>query len=98
MVQEEQAVSATFILNDHLERVARELMARGQYGSLDAVVEAGLQLLQERAEEDAAKLDELDRKLQAAVDGVEAGRVRPAKDVFDDVKARLKKRIAVPGS
>lgn len=89
---------ATFVLNDDLERLARELMARGRYASLDAVVEAALQLLQERAEEDAAKLDELDRKLQAAVDSVEAGRVRPAKDVFDDVKARLRKRITAPGN
>jgi antitoxin ParD1/3/4 len=87
-------VAATLTLDEHLERFAREQVATGRYASVDAVVAAALNLLRERAEEDAAKLEELDRMLQAAVDDVEAGRVRPAKDVFDEIEARLKKRIA----
>ena len=85
---------ATVTLDDHLERLAWAQVESGRYGSIEEVVEAALRLLQEQVAEEVEVSIELDRMLQAGVDSADAGRVHSADDVFDEVEARLRKRIA----
>jgi antitoxin ParD1/3/4 len=66
------AISAE--LGETLEKVVADLVENGRYNSKSEVLREGVRLVQERE----ARLRELDSKIQAGLDDIEAGRVRPA--------------------
>ena len=77
------AVSAD--LGETLESVVTELVASGRYHSKSEVLREGVRLVQERE----AKLAALDAAIARGLADADAGRVRPASDVFDRLEAKL---------
>lgn len=53
------SVKASISLTESQEAFARDLVARGRYPSLSAVMQQGLELLREQAEADAAETEAL---------------------------------------
>jgi antitoxin ParD1/3/4 len=68
----------------HLEAVVTRLVEIGRYSSKSEVLREGIRLLYQREK----RLEALDAALARGLADVEAGRVRPAKDVLDRLKAR----------
>ena len=77
------AISAE--LGETLEKVVADLVENGRYNSKSEVLREGVRLVQERE----ARFRELDAKIQAGLDDIEAGRVYPADEVFDRVRKRI---------
>jgi antitoxin ParD1/3/4 len=78
------AISAD--LGEKLEAVVNDLVANGRYNSKSEVLREGVRLVQERE----AALAELYAALDEGISDIEAGRSRPAEEVF----AELRKRFA----
>lgn len=76
------AISAE--LGDTLEKVVTDLVENGRYNSKSEVLREGVRLVQERE----ARFKELAAKLQAGQDDIDAGRVKPADEVFDRLVAK----------
>ncbi|SDP47813.1 antitoxin ParD1/3/4 [Phyllobacterium sp. YR620] len=68
----------------NLEAVVERLIKSGHYNSKSEILREGIRLVDEREKRLAA----LDAALARGLEDVEAGRVRPAQDVFDELKAR----------
>ena len=77
------AISAD--LGENLERVVNDLVKNGRYNSKSEVLREGVRLVQERE----AALARLDAALAQGLADVEAGRTRPAEEVFDEIEAEL---------
>ncbi len=73
-------------LGQQLETYVTALVSTGRYGSKSEVLREGLRLLQERE----TRLAALDAALARGIEDADAGRVRPAKDVFDRLEARFR--------
>ncbi len=69
-----------------LEEALERLVATGRYASKDQVIREGVRLLEERDR----KLEALDAALAHGIADVEAGRVKPARDVFDRLEKKYK--------
>jgi antitoxin ParD1/3/4 len=78
------AISAD--LGEVLEKVVTDLVENGRYNSKSEVLREGVRLVQERE----ARLRQLDAKIQAGLDDIDAGRTIPAEEVF----AELRKLVA----
>lgn len=76
------AISAD--LGEVLEKVVADLVENGRYNSKSEVLREGVRLVQERE----ARLRELDAMLAGGQADIDAGRVRDAEDVFDELLAR----------
>lgn len=76
------AISAD--LGEVLEKVVIDLVENGRYNSKSEVLREGVRLVQERE----ARLRELDAMLAEGQADIDAGRVRDAEDVFDELLAR----------
>ncbi|AVF05875.1 MAG: type II toxin-antitoxin system ParD family antitoxin [Devosia indica] len=76
------AISAD--LGEVLEQVVTDLVENGRYNSKSEVLREGVRLVQERE----ARLRELDAMLAEGQADIDAGRVRDAEDVFDELLAR----------
>jgi len=76
------AISAD--LGEMLEKVVADLVKNGRYNSKSEVLREGVRLVQERE----ARLRELDAMLAEGQADIDAGRVRDAEDVFDELLAR----------
>jgi antitoxin ParD1/3/4 len=76
-------------LTPELERIVREQVESGRYGSSGEVVRDALLLLEQRERERAARLEELRREIQK---GIDSGPARP----FDaeDLKRRIREKLA----
>jgi antitoxin ParD1/3/4 len=74
------AISAE--LGETLEAVVNDLVARGRYNSKSEVLREGIRLVQERE----AALAEFYEKLDRGLDDIEAGRTRPAEEVFAELR------------
>jgi antitoxin ParD1/3/4 len=70
----------------NLESVVKRLVASGRYNSKSEVIREGIRLVEEREK----KLAALDAALARGVADVESGRVHPADEVFDELRARYK--------
>ncbi|NTS32286.1 type II toxin-antitoxin system ParD family antitoxin [Phyllobacterium sp. BT25] len=68
----------------NLEAVVERLIKSGRYNSKSEILREGIRLVDEREKRLAA----LDAALARGLEDVEAGRVRRAQDVFDELKAR----------
>ncbi|MGA0565249.1 type II toxin-antitoxin system ParD family antitoxin [Ancylobacter sp. VNQ12] len=73
-------------LGQQLETYVTALVSTGRYGSKSEVLREGVRLLQERE----TRLAALDAALARGIEDADAGRVRPAKDVFDRLEARFR--------
>ena len=82
------AISAD--LGNHLEEYVKELVTKGRYNSKSEVLREGVRLVQERE----AKLAALDAAIARGLADVEAGRVKPAEEVFDRLEAKYKAKAA----
>jgi len=76
------AISAD--LGAHLEGVVNELVGNGRYNSKSEVLREGVRLVQEREKRLAA----LDAALAKGLADAEAGRIKPAEEVFDRLEAK----------
>jgi antitoxin ParD1/3/4 len=76
------AISAD--LGTHLEGVVNELVSTGRYNSKSEVLREGVRLVQEREQRLAA----LDAALAKGIADADAGRVKPAEEVFDRLEAK----------
>jgi len=74
------AISAE--LGDILEKVVADLVENGRYNSKSEVLREGVRLVQERE----ARFRELEAKLQAGQDDIDAGRLHPAEEVFTELR------------
>ena len=80
----------TITLPKELERFVSDQVGSGQYPNPDEVVSHGLRLLQERAEHQQQKLEDLRQAVAVALKEVERGEVAP----FDPMEtlARIQNR------
>lgn len=76
------AISAE--LGQQLENYVNRLVASGRYHSKSEVLREGVRLLQERE----LRLTALEEALARGLADVEAGRVKPATEVFDRLEAK----------
>lgn len=77
------AISAE--LGKTLEKVVSDLVASGRYNSKSEVLREGVRLVQERE----ARLRDLDAKIQAGLDDIDAGRTYAAEEVFAEIRQRI---------
>ena len=73
-------------LGKKLEAVVSALVERGRYNSKSEVLREGVRLVQEREKH----LKALDAAIARGVADAEAGRVKPARKVFDRLKAKYR--------
>lgn len=71
-------------LGSHLETFVTSLVETGRYNSKSEVLREGIRLIQERE----ARLAVLDNALARGLADAEAGRVKPAADVFARLEAK----------
>ena len=83
---------SSFALGEHFEGFIRSMVASGRYNNASEVVREGLRALEDRELERAKDQAELDAFLAESFDDIEAGRVRPAEDVFDEILRELQER------
>jgi antitoxin ParD1/3/4 len=74
-----------------LNAFVHQVVATGMYESEEAVIVAGLRLLQEHER----RLEELRAKLQPAIDSLDRGEGKPLD--FEDIKIRGRQRLAAEG-
>lgn len=71
-------------LGQQLERFVSQLVESGRYGSKSEVLREGVRLVQERETRQAA----LDASIARGLADADAGRTRPASEVFDRLEAK----------
>jgi antitoxin ParD1/3/4 len=76
-------------LGPKLEAFVTELVANGRYNSKSEVLREGVRLIQDRE----ARLAAFDAAIQRGLDDVEAGRAKPASEVFDRLEAKYRAMI-----
>jgi len=81
------AISAE--LGEKLEAVVADLVKNGRYNSKSEVLREGVRLVQERE----AALSRLDAALARGIADADAGRVRPAEEVFAELRAKYQAMI-----
>jgi antitoxin ParD1/3/4 len=84
MENRKMAISAD--LGDALESFVTKLVATGRYNSKSEVLREGVRLVQERE----ARLATLDAAIARGLADADAGRVRPAGEVFDRLEAKYR--------
>jgi antitoxin ParD1/3/4 len=89
----EEASMPSSVALGNLESAVKRLVASGRYNSKSEVIREGIRLVEEREK----KLAALDAALARGVADVEAGRVHPAAEVFDELRARYKGMAESPG-
>jgi len=70
-----------------LEEVVDRLVETGRYNSKSEVLREGVRLVEEREK----RLEALDQALAKGLADVEAGRVKPAKEVFEELRKRYRR-------
>ncbi|RYE85862.1 MAG: type II toxin-antitoxin system ParD family antitoxin [Hyphomicrobiales bacterium] len=78
------AISAD--LGEKLEAVVNDLVANGRYNSKSEVLREGVRLVQERE----ARLREVYAAIDRGLADADAGRVRPASEVFAEIRAQAR--------
>src|SRR5260221_38922 len=87
----ESRMPRSVALGDHFEQFINDQVESGRYTNASDVLRAGLRLLEDHEQRRALQLDELRRAVQA---GRDSGLGRPADQVFNEVEARLRRRVA----
>jgi antitoxin ParD1/3/4 len=73
-------------LGEQLEKVVNDLLTTGRYNSKSEVLREGVRLVQERE----AKLAVLDAAIAKGLADADAGRVRAADEVHEELRTRYK--------
>jgi antitoxin ParD1/3/4 len=76
-------------LGESLDRFVDGLLTDGRYNSKSEVLREGVRLIQERE----TKLAALDAMIAKGLADVDAGRVTPAEEVFEELQARYKAKL-----
>jgi antitoxin ParD1/3/4 len=71
-------------LGPHLEEFVNKLVNKGRYNSKSEVLREGVRLIEERE----ARLAALDAALARGIADADAGRVKPAEEVFARLEAK----------
>jgi antitoxin ParD1/3/4 len=79
---EDRMISAE--LGKQLESYIQQLVDTGRYGSKSEVLREGVRLVQERE----TRLLALDASIMRGIADADAGRTKPASDVFDRLEAK----------
>jgi|TARA_R110002020_G_scaffold379037_1_gene590054 antitoxin ParD1/3/4 len=79
---EDHMISAD--LGRQLESYIQQLVDTGRYGSKSEVLREGVRLIQDRE----TRLVALDASIMRGIADAEAGRTKPARDVFDRLDAK----------
>ncbi len=85
------AISAD--LGDALETFVNKLVATGRYNSKSEELREGVRLVQERE----ARLAALDAAISRGLADADAGRVKPASEVFDRLEAKYRAQAEAKG-
>jgi antitoxin ParD1/3/4 len=72
-------------LTPEIERLVQERIQRGQYASVDALVEEAVHRL---VEEDEEEIQETRAVIDGALEQSRRGEGRPAEEVFEEVRAK----------
>lgn len=83
---------SSFALGEHFETFIKSMVASGRYNNASEVVRDGLRGLEERERQRERDEAELEAFFVESFADIEAGRVRSAEDVFNDLKRKLKER------
>jgi antitoxin ParD1/3/4 len=81
-------------LGKQLEEFVANLVASGRYRSKREVLQEGVRLIQERE----AQLADLDAAIARGIADADAGRVKPAAEVFDRLEAKYRAMAEAKGS
>jgi len=81
-------------LSGESARIVEDQLARGKYASADAVVEAALQLLKAREQEQRQELQRLRQMIQEGADDLDAGRLVDGETVMRESRERLLAKAA----
>jgi antitoxin ParD1/3/4 len=81
-------------LSDELEEFVADLVASSRYRSKREVLQEGVRLVLERE----ARLSDLDAAIARGVADADAGRVKPAAEVFDRLEAKYRAMGQTRGS
>ncbi|MDR3015762.1 type II toxin-antitoxin system ParD family antitoxin [Delftia acidovorans] len=73
-------------LGKQLEGYVQQLVDTGRYGSKSEVLREGVRLVQDRE----TRLTALDASIRRGLADVDAGRTKPAGDVFDRLEAKYR--------
>ncbi|EHK57483.1 type II toxin-antitoxin system ParD family antitoxin [Allomesorhizobium alhagi] len=73
-------------LGPHLEEFVSKLVNKGRYNSKSEVLREGVRLIEERE----ARLAALDAALARGIADADAGRVKPAEEVFARLEAKYR--------
>ncbi|MBO9622339.1 MAG: type II toxin-antitoxin system ParD family antitoxin [Sphingomonas sp.] len=73
-------------LGNQLEAFVSQLVATGRYNSKSEVLREGVRLIQDRE----TRLAALDASIARGIADVEAGRIKPASEVFDGLEAKYR--------
>ncbi len=87
-------MTASGELGSQLEEFVANLVASGRYRSKNEVLQEGVRLIQERE----ARLADLDASIARGLADIEAGRGKPAAEVFDRLEAKYRAMAETKGS
>jgi antitoxin ParD1/3/4 len=73
-------------LGERLEAYVSQLVASGRYNSKSEILREGVRLIEERE----TRLAALDASIARGMADMEAGRIKPAVEVFDRLSARYR--------
>ncbi len=73
-------------LGKQLERYIQQLVDTGRYGSKSEVLREGVRLVQDRE----TRLAALDASIMRGIADADAGRTKPASDVFERLEAKYR--------
>jgi antitoxin ParD1/3/4 len=79
-------MASSVVLGKRLEATVKKLVAKGRYNSRSEVLREGIRLVEEREK----RLAELDAALEEGLADIKGGRTYPAKDVFAEVRRRIR--------
>jgi len=74
-------------LGEHFESFVKDQLESGRYNNASEVVRAGLRLLEDLEQINAARLADLRKAIQ---EGLDSGPGRPAAEVFDRLEAKYR--------
>jgi len=77
-------------LGKQFETTVEKLVSQGRYKSRDEVLREGVRLVDERE----ARLAKLNKALDKGIADADAGRMRPAEEVFAELRARYEAMAA----
>jgi antitoxin ParD1/3/4 len=93
MAMEDQSMAISADLGEALETFVTKLVASGRYNSKSEVLREGVRLVQERE----ARLAALDAAIARGLADADAGRVKPASEVFDRLEAKYRAQAESEG-